>query len=398
MTRVPVGQVKEGTMPRLYARHRLLLGLLGAIGGDASNTDFQKLLFLYCKGLSSHRTTETPQGRYDFVPYHDGAFSFTSDADRRRLVDWGLLADDDRKWTLTEDGRNIARDSEDSSIRSFASRYRNLRGDALVADTYRRYPYYAIRSEIAAEVLEDDRPTLDRIESTRPTATPSQLFTIGYEGRSIEEYLNLLLRGGVTLLCDVRRNAISRKYGFSKTTLTRACTGVGLRYEHLPELGIESRRRRGLKTEADFRELFKTYVQTILPNQGDALGRIRGWLRSGESVALTCFELEAGDCHRHCVANALEEFTVEYHPANREFRSFLPNGVKHPLTDAINQRILVTVKIYPRLSRKYGKTDCICRLCGVMNLFSSRQNNEKMGVRRLAIAQFFIIKYIPDVG
>lgn len=316
-------------MPRLYRRQCLLLGLLNAIGGDASNTDFQNHLFLFCKGLSSHRTTETPQGRYDFVPYHYGVFSFTSDADRRRLVDWGLLADDDRKWVLTEGGSNIARDSENSSMRSFAYRYRGVRGDALVADTYRRYPYYAIRSKIAEQVLVDDRPTLDLIKSTRPKTTASRLFTIGYEG-PLESYLNLLIRDGVTLLCDVRRNAISRKYGFSRTTLERACTGVGICYEHLPELGIESRRRRGLKTEADFKDLFEAYEQTILPDQGDALGRIRDWLRSGESVALTCFELEAGQCHRHCVANALEKFTDQNQPADREFRSFLPHGgVRH---------------------------------------------------------------------
>ncbi len=317
-------------MPRLYGRQRLLLGLLDAIGGDASNTDFQKLLFLYCKGLSSHRATETPQGRYDFVPYRYGAFSFTSYADRRRLVDWGLLADDDQKWVLTEDGSNIARDLEDSSIRSFAYRYRGVRGDALVADTYRRYPYYAIRSEIAEQVLEDDRPTLDLIKSTRPKTTASRLFTIGYEGRTLESYLNLLIRGGVTLLCDVRRNAISRKYGFSKTTLERACSGVGIRYQHLPELGIESRRRRGLKTEADFKDLFEAYKQTILPDQGDALGRIRDWLRSGESVALTCFELDAGQCHRHCVANALEKVTDQSDPGDGDARPFHPlGGVKH---------------------------------------------------------------------
>ncbi len=317
-------------MPRLYSRQRLLLGLLGAIGGGASNTDFQKLLFLYCKGLSSHRATETPQGRYEFVPYHYGAFSFTSYADRCRLVDWGLLADDDQKWVLTKDGRNIARDLEDISIPSFAHQYRSVRGDALIADTYRRYPYYAIRSKIAEQILHDDRRTLDRIESTRPETTPSRLFTIGYEGRTLESYLNLLIRGGVTLLCDVRRNAISRKYGFSKTTLERACSGVGIRYQHLPELGIESRRRRGLKTEADFKDLFETYRQTILPNPGDALGRIRDWLQSGESVALTCFELEAEQCHRHCVANALEKFTDQNHPSDGDARPFFPHGgVKH---------------------------------------------------------------------
>ena len=330
MAFVPVQQSQEGTKPRLYARQRLLLGFLNAIGGNASNTDFQKLLFLYCNEVSSHQATETPQGHYDFVPYRYGAFSFTSYADRRRLVDWGLLVDNDQKWVLTENGSNIAGNATSSAIRAFAYRYRSLRGDALIADAYRLHPYYAIRSEIADQVLQDDRPTLDRIESNRPEAAPSRLFTIGYEGRTLESYLNLLIRHGTTLLCDVRRNAISRKYGFSKTTLERACSGVGIRYEHLPELGIESRRRRGLKTEGDFKNLFKTYEQTILPNHGDALEKIRAWLRSGESVALTCFELEAGQCHRHCVANALEEITDQDHPAEREGRPFLPrDGVKH---------------------------------------------------------------------
>ena len=173
-------------------------------------------------------------------------------------MDWGLLADHDQQWVLIENGRQIARESGNSTIRTFASRFRNIRGDALVADTYRPYPYYAIRSEISEQVLADDRPTLDTIESTRPRAEPSRLFTIGYGGRSIKEYLNLLIRGGVTLLCDVRRNAISRKYGFSKTTLVCSCTGVGIRYGRLPELGIESWRRRGLKTGADFTDLLRS--------------------------------------------------------------------------------------------------------------------------------------------
>ena len=113
---------------------------------------------------------------------------------------------------------------------------------------------------------------------------------------------------------------------FQRLRLERACSGVGIRYEHLPELGIQSRRRRGLKTEADFKNLFKEYVQKSLPNQSDALEKILAWLRLGESVALTCFELKAGQCHRHCVANALEKITDQDHPADRDARPFLPHG------------------------------------------------------------------------
>ena len=293
---------KKGTL-RLYVRQRQLLALLDVLGGNASSIDFQKLLFLYCKELFPTDQTSP----YEFVPYRYGAFSFTCYADRRRLVDCGLLIDDRQHWILTEKGKRIARETQDDSMRVFAQRYHKLRGDALIAETYRKYPYYAIRSDIAEQVLKNDEAALSRIESARPEGTPSRLLTIGYEGRTLESYLNALLQASVTVLCDVRRNAISRKYGFSKNTLAKACDGVGIRYEHLPELGIESRQRRGLESQADFDALFRTYERKSLPRQGDALAKIHAWLRLGESVALTCYERDADQCHRHCVADALRQ-------------------------------------------------------------------------------------------
>lgn len=305
----------------MYARQCRLLALLDALGGDACNLDFQKLLFLYCQELSSPDQASTAASLYEFVPYRYGAFSFMCYTDRRYLVDNGLLIDNENRWVLTKEGRHFAHEARDTSIRAFVRRYRGLRGDALIAETYRRYPYHAIRSEIAKRVLQDDQAALDHIESARPKGIPSRLFTIGYEGRTLESYLNALLRAGVTLLCDVRRNAISRKYGFSKTTLAKACNGVGIRYEHLPELGIESRLRQGLKTPADFNVLFKVYERRILPRQFDALEKIRTWLRFGEAVALTCYEREAGQCHRHCVAAALGQVSDQRDRPGRPART-----------------------------------------------------------------------------
>ena len=131
------------------------------------------------------------------------------------------------------------------------------------------------------------------------------LFTIGYEGQTIESYLAELRRARVTLLCDVRRNPISHKRGFSKGGLARACAAAGIRYEHLPELGIASERRRGLKTPADFDALFAEYERETLPDQKPAIARIVSWLRAGERVALTCFERDAKRCHRRRVARAV---------------------------------------------------------------------------------------------
>ena len=283
----------------LSERQRLLLRLLEALGGKAGSLDFQKLLFLYCQ-------EEDPTGPYQFVPYRFGAFSFTSYADRRKLVERGLLADDKDDWRLTEGGSKAIGGMTDLPLAAFARRHRDLRGDALVVVTYRRFPYYATRSEIAERVLRGDSEALGRIKAARPTGRPAAVSTIGYEGRGLEEYLNELLRSGVTLLCDVRRNPMSRKYGFAKSTLSKGCEGVGVRYEHLPELGIASEQRQRLETQADYDVLFAEYERDSLPLQTAALERIKGWVDSGERVALTCYERLPQQCHRHCVAEALE--------------------------------------------------------------------------------------------
>lgn len=285
--------------PMLFSRQRQLLQLLDALGGTSGMLDFQKLLFLYCQEPS---TSNAP---YDFVPYKFGAFSFTSHADRRKLIERGLLEDEDG-WQITAEARKIIGRTMDTQIAAFAKRHRSLHGDALVADTYRRFPFFATRSEIAERVLEGDSVALARVKAVRTKATGPALSTIGYEGHTLESYLVTLLKSGVTLLCDVRRNPISRKYGFSKNTLAYGCEGVGIRYEHLPELGIASEQRQSLDTQADYDALFDDYERTWLPKQGAALNKIQGWIDAGECVTLTCYEHLPNQCHRHCVAEALE--------------------------------------------------------------------------------------------
>ena len=76
---------------------------------------------------------------------------------------------------------------------------------------------------------------------------------------------------------------------------------------HLPELGVASAERKDLKTQADYDALFAEYERKSLPQQDDALKKISGWIqREGYRVALTCYEAEPCQCHRHCVAEALE--------------------------------------------------------------------------------------------
>ena len=280
-------------------RQRRLLGLLGELGGSISNLDFQKLLFLYCQEPWAIRL-------YEFVPYRFGAFSFTSYADKRKLTEQGLLAEDDDFWQLTSNGIAVSVGERDISVKRFANLYGDLRGIPLVAEAYRRYPYYAIRSEIVADVLGDDEEARLSVENAQPRSSPGTLLSIGYEGHSLEAYLNRLLKAGATLLCDVRHSALSRKYGFTKSTLSNACEGVGIRYEHRPQLGISIDRRRNLETSADHLRLFAEYKIRDLPREKETIAETVEWVRSGESVALTCYERDSKKCHRRTVATTIK--------------------------------------------------------------------------------------------
>ncbi len=298
---------------QLFKRQLRLLTLLYAFGSSVGRTDFQKMLFLYCQEHPSSDRAGT--GLYEFIPYKFGAFSSTCDADLHRLRRHGLLCEGE-PWKLTEEGRLIGSECQDSSVRAFVGRYARKRGNRLIKETYLRVPYCAIRSE-KAEILIRDRPAaLQRIRAAKPKAAGTPLLTVGYEGRMLEGYFNLLLRSHVTILCDVRRNPISRKYGFSKSTLAQICSKLAIRCEHLPELGVESKDRRGLETQGESRHLCRTYTKRILERQGDALTTILAWLCSGETVALTCYEHEPSQCHRHCIVAALKPPSVAHRIPN----------------------------------------------------------------------------------
>lgn len=131
------------------------------------------------------------------------------------------------------------------------------------------------------------------------------LFTIGYESLSLESYINKLIINDVRVLCDVRKNAFSQKYGFSKSQLQQACTRVGIEYIHIPELGIDSEERQDLVSQKDYDILFAKYERTTLKTNETYLTIILNKIQEKGRVALTCFEKSPIQCHRGRVAKRL---------------------------------------------------------------------------------------------
>lgn len=282
----------------MYYRRKVLLGLLELAGCEVQRTDLQKLLMLFCK------TQEKPA--YEFVPYKFGAFSFQSYADKRTLTKYGYLVDGD-EWQLTDKAKGISKTLKDEDLYGIKRLLRTLdnkRGKALVRETYLRFPYYAIHSEIAESVLSIEE--LEVVKANTPTSSEKALLTIGYEGVSLEAYLNKLILANVHVLCDVRKNPMSMKWGFSKKQLSESCVRVGITYMHIPELGIVSDKRKSLDTQADYDKLFEEYERTTLIEQKAALDKLVKLIDEHGRVAITCFEACEKQCHRGRVSKALE--------------------------------------------------------------------------------------------
>jgi uncharacterized protein (DUF488 family) len=129
------------------------------------------------------------------------------------------------------------------------------------------------------------------------------LVSIGYEGKSVDDLVGLLLRQRVQVLVDVRLTPLSRKPGLSKTKLTESLRAVGIRYVHHRALGNPKNNRAGFRAGepeslARYRELLRTEAAT------DALAHVCELLGDGV-VALFCFEHNHAECHRDVVANWL---------------------------------------------------------------------------------------------
>jgi len=92
------------------------------------------------------------------------------------------------------------------------------------------------------------------------------------------------------------------KYGFSKSQLRNAAEGVGIKYVHLPDLGIESGKRQELHTQSDYDNLFLQYRQVVLTKTYNQQEKIIQLLNTHKLVALTCFEANIYQCHRKHLA------------------------------------------------------------------------------------------------
>ncbi|MDR3244356.1 MAG: DUF488 domain-containing protein [Elusimicrobiota bacterium] len=277
----------ENNLQPTYKRQRFLLSFVRQLQGGVNSTDLQKLIFLY--------TMNENLRFYEFIPYKFGSYSFQLAEDIDILGKGGyLLIDGSRIQAIGE--------YPYESLFPIASE----RGDSLIRKAYREYPYYAINSEIISRLFNSEEAENFKCVKNNYAKTAQELFAIGYEGKSIEAFMNILIQNDIRLLCDVRKNPISRKFGFSKNRLEHITEAIGIKYIHLPNLGIESDKRISLETAEDYHRLFIEYKRT-LSSLKPSLEQLYLLLRSNIRITLMCYEKEPEMCHRHVIRDYLTD-------------------------------------------------------------------------------------------
>ena len=268
-----------------YNRQKLLLQAVGflAKNGIYSKTYLVKALFLLRQKFGFKAIG------YDFFPYKYGPFSNEIYLDFNYLNKEGLFNEEEMR--LTKEGEDFVAGLEEAKpifsklnkiVSDFPSSFK------LKKFVYDKYPEFTVGAD----------------SSKKTRIAEKGICSIGYEGRTIDGFLDTLIHNNISLLVDVRKNAFSMKRGFSKGQLKNYLEKSGIGYLHVPEVGIESDKRRELNSREDYKKLFKEYAKT-LPLKRHKVEKIAE-LGKNQKIALMCFEADKNFCHRGVLSDFLD--------------------------------------------------------------------------------------------
>lgn len=270
-------------------QRQVLTGVLAESERPVSRIRLMKLLFIL--------EQEYAIPAFNFFPYHYGPYSWMATRCLESLQSEGVVVGDRpelARGNLGSQDFHFAPELLRRVVREAVARTSRLSDKDLLEYVYGHFVQYTVLSRLGPR-------------ARRPLAPPA-VFSIGYEGVTIDRFLNTLVLAGIQRLVDVRRNPISRRFGFSKSRLSSYCAKVDIEYTHIPELGIPSADRAGLSGRDSYTQLFARYEKEMLPEQVQAVARAKT-LVVERSSALLCFEADPDCCHRSRLAALIAQTT-----------------------------------------------------------------------------------------
>lgn len=131
-----------------------------------------------------------------------------------------------------------------------------------------------------------------------------RIYTIGYEGVTVEGLVRKLSDAGVEVLIDVRAVPLSRKPGFSKNRLAERLAVSGIEYVGLKGLGTPAEGRAAARKgrTGEMRQIFGAHLET--PAAEEDMRRAID-IAKKRPACLLCFEHLPQTCHRLMVAEIM---------------------------------------------------------------------------------------------
>ena len=141
-----------------------------------------------------------------------------------------------------------------------------------------------------------------------------RIFTIGYEGADILDFIETLDLLKVSRVIDIRDVPASRRRDFSKNILRDHLEQAGIAYSHFKALGDPKEGRDAMRAgnKEIFLKIFGDHIQK--PEAQKALNEVTE-IALDETSVLLCYERDYKDCHRSIVATELGlrgEFIVQH--------------------------------------------------------------------------------------
>jgi uncharacterized protein (DUF488 family) len=137
----------------------------------------------------------------------------------------------------------------------------------------------------------------------------NSIFTIGYEGSDIVDFIATLKIAGVKVLADVRQVTVSRKKGFSKNQLAGHLEVAGIKYFSARDLGDPKAGREAAR-RGDFAEFRRIYGEHLTTPPAQSAVVDLATVARAEMTCLMCYERDPETCHRRIVANQLKEYQL----------------------------------------------------------------------------------------
>ena len=290
-------------------RRKVFLTLVSKSKEPLSLIKLHKLMFLFVE--------TSKKDLYSFIPNNFGCYSLALHDDQIALINTQLLREEKgdspfRSYLSIDTGfcdiTTMVLKEDDSEILDSVLRMHQMKTEHDLIDlTYRMEPYYGIRSRII-ERFADDTTLLLRVDhiKTKISHAARGVYTIGYEGFSIDGFMQKLISNNIKTLVDVRKIAFSMRREFCKTNLQEALHEAGIKYIRMAEVGIPSKNRKELLPLGKKDELFVWYKDTILPQCAFQASSIAD-LVSKENIVLMCYEKDSKDCHRSLFAEYCKE-------------------------------------------------------------------------------------------